>query len=175
LRTFASDRQRARQCGRVARSTASPFRASCSYAGIKAGSGGRSTAARQHENAPEFDGPSPSNPNDNSIQNDPGTLHTYDAASDPANAVDSQGRAYFSCVMFDVFSNANGLFLTQSPAGAEGAFYFNVPSSIAADSTKNFLVVEDNPNGPYAISDENFIAADRSKRRRATRPATTST
>ncbi len=116
---------------------------------------------RQHENAPDFDGPSAANPNNNTIQGDPGTYHTYDAGSDPAVAVDSQGRAYFSCVVFDVFTNANGLYVTQSPAGANGAFYFNIPSSITGNPTKRFLVVEDNPNGPYAISDKNFIAADR--------------
>jgi hypothetical protein len=116
---------------------------------------------RQHENAPDFDGPSAVNPNNNTIQGDPGTYHTYDAGSDPAVAVDSQGRAYFSCVVFDVFTNANGLYVTQAPAGAEGAFYFNIPSSITGTPTKRFLVVEDNPNGPYAISDKNFIAADR--------------
>jgi hypothetical protein len=116
---------------------------------------------RQHENAPELDGPSTANPNDNTIQGDAGTFHTYDAGSDPAVAVDSQGRAYFSCVVFDVFTNANGLYVTQSPAGADGAFYFNIPSSITTNPTKRFLVVEDNPVGPYAISDKNFIAADR--------------
>ena len=61
---------------------------------------------------PDFDGPSAANPNNNTIQGDPGTFHTYDAASDPAVAVDSQGSAYFSCVVFDVFTNANGLFVT---------------------------------------------------------------
>ena len=93
----------------------------------------------------------PDNPNNNTFQGDPGTLHTYDAASDPAVAVDSQGNAYFSCVVFDVFTNANGLFVTQSPAAAKGAFYFNMPSSIAPNPSKHFLVEEDNPNGPFAI------------------------
>jgi len=76
---------------------------------------------RQHENAPEFDGPSAANPNNNTLAHDVGTHHTYDAASDPASAVDSRGRAYFSCVIFDVFSNASGLFATQSPLGANGS------------------------------------------------------
>jgi hypothetical protein len=116
---------------------------------------------RTHENAPDFDGPSAANPNNNTIQGDPGTFHTYDAASDPAVAVDSQGRAYFSCVLFDIFSNANAVMVTQSPAGADGSFYFNVPSSITGNPTKRFLTVEDNPNGPFAITDKEFIAADR--------------
>jgi hypothetical protein len=114
---------------------------------------------RQHENAPDFDGPSAVNPNTNTINGDPGTYHTYDAGSDPANAVDSRGRAYFSCVIFDVFSNASGLYATQSPLGAQGSYYFNVPSSIAATPTKRFLVVEDN-NGAI-FHDKNMISADR--------------
>lgn len=116
---------------------------------------------RQHENAPEFDGPSDANPNNNTIAGDPGTFHTYDAGSDPANAVDSQGRAYFSCVIFDVFSNASGLYVTQSPLGADGSFYFNVPSSISGNPTKRFLVVED--NSPIVFHDKNMISADRYK------------
>jgi hypothetical protein len=119
---------------------------------------------RQHENAPDFDGPSAANPNNNSILNNQGTYHTYDAASDPANAMDSQGRSYFSCVIFDVFSNATGLFTTQSPQGAEGSFYFNVPSSIEAVPTKRFLVVEDNSPGGEVFHDKNMISADRSPR-----------
>ena len=114
---------------------------------------------RQHENAPDFDGPSAVNPNNNTIAGNPGTYHTYDADSDPAIAADSQGRAYFSCVMFDVFYNASGLYVTQSPLGAEGAFYFNVPSSITAVPTKRFLVVED--NSPLIFHDKNMISADR--------------
>jgi hypothetical protein len=35
--------------------------------------------------------------------------HTYDAASDPALAFDGTGRAWFSCVVFDVNSNATAL------------------------------------------------------------------
>src|SRR5262249_39174152 len=99
---------------------------------------------RQHENLPEFDGPSATNPNTNTTQARRGTHHPHDAASDPAIAADSQGRAFFSCVMFDIFSNASGLYVTQSPRGAEGSFYFNVPSSFAKTPTKRFLVVEDN-------------------------------
>jgi hypothetical protein len=114
---------------------------------------------RQHENAPEFDGPSAVNPNTNTIAGDVGTHHTYDAASDPASAVDSRGRAYFSCVIFDVFSNASGLFVTQSPRGANGSYYFNVPSSITGTPTKQFLPVED--NSFFVVHDKNMISADR--------------
>jgi len=114
---------------------------------------------RQHENAPDFDGPSAVNPNRNTIAGDAGTYHTYDAGSDPAIAADSQGRAFFSCVIFDVFSNASGLYVTQSPTGADGSFYFNVPSSIGRTPTKRFLVVED--NSAVVFHDKNMISADR--------------
>jgi hypothetical protein len=109
---------------------------------------------RSRLNAPEFMGPTGSNPNNNTIAPTAGTFHSYDAASDPALAVDSRGRAYFSCVVFDVASNATGLFVTQSPRGAAGSFYFNVPSP----PSKQFMVVEDN-NG-IIFHDKNFIAAD---------------
>src|SRR5438876_131860 len=72
--------------------------------------------------------PTASDPNRHTIAGGPGTGHTYDAASDPAVAMDSRGRGYFSCVMFDVASNASGLFVTQSPEGAHGSFFFNVTS-----------------------------------------------
>jgi hypothetical protein len=110
---------------------------------------------RQRLNAPEFMGPSASNPNNNTIQGTPGTFHTYDVGSDPANAVDAFGRAYFSCVVFDVASFAQGLYVTQSPAPAEGSFYYNVPSP----PSKLFMVVED--NSVEIVHDKNMIAADR--------------
>ncbi|HJZ61160.1 MAG TPA: hypothetical protein VKD47_03275 [Miltoncostaeaceae bacterium] len=107
---------------------------------------------RQRFNDPAGDLTTPAN-KVNSISGDHGTLHTYDAASDPAVAVDSAGRAFFSCVVFDVNSNASGVFVTGSPAGAQGSFYSNVPST-----GKAFMVVED--NGVTAFHDKEFIAAD---------------
>lgn len=83
----------------------------------------------------------------------PGTGHTYDAASDPALAVDSQGRAFFSCVVFDVNSAASGLFTVASVPGAGGSFYNNVPAGGSA-----YVVAEDNT--PLVVHDKNFIAAD---------------
>ena len=112
---------------------------------------------RQRLNAPEFMGPAPGNPNNNTIQGTPGTFDTYDVGSDPANAVDAFGRAYFSCVVFDVASFASGLFVTQSPAPAQGSFYYNVPSP----PSKQFMVVEDNT--VEIFHDKNMIAADRSQ------------
>jgi hypothetical protein len=110
---------------------------------------------RQRTNTPQSMGPDPTNPNNNTIAGGIGTGHTYDAASDPAPAVDSRGRAYFSCVTFDVASNATGVFATQSPRGADGSFYFNVPDA----PNKRFMVVED--NSPLVFHDKEFIAADR--------------
>ena len=48
----------------------------------------------------------PENAGVHTIRGDAGTLHTYDAGSDPAMAFDSEGRGYFSCVAFDLASNA---------------------------------------------------------------------
>jgi len=110
---------------------------------------------RMRTNHPELMGPNPDNPNNNTIAGGDGTNHTYDAASDPAVAVDSHGRAFFSCVVFDVASNASGVFVTQSPQGADGSFFFNIPDA----PDKRFMAVED--NSPLAFHDKNFIAADR--------------
>jgi hypothetical protein len=109
---------------------------------------------RQRTNSPETMGPNPDNPNNNTIDGGEGTGHTYDAGSDPALAVDSKGRSYFSCVTFDVNSNASGLYVTQSPRGADGSFYYNIPDAPA----KRFMVVEDNSG--LVFHDKNFIAAD---------------
>jgi len=110
---------------------------------------------RQRLNDPEDMGPSADNPNDNSIGHDPGTFHTYDAASDPANAVDAFGNSYFSCVIFDVADFAAGIFVTQSPRQAQGSFYYNVPSP----PSKLFMAVED--NNIEIEHDKNMISADR--------------
>src|SRR5262249_2905807 len=117
----------------------------------------------QKENRPENDLPTTSNPNRNTIVGGRGTHHTYDAGSDPAVTFDSSGRAYFSCVLFDINTNASGLLVTQSPQGAGGSFYDNV-----AAAGRNFVVVEDN-NDPDPVTgvfprvvfhDKEFIAAD---------------
>jgi len=92
-------------------------------------------------------------PNQHTITGMPGTLHTYDAASDPAPAFDSQGRAYFTCVTFDIASNASMVFATQSPAGAQGSFFFNL-----TNDNGNFVVVED--NDPNISHDKPFTTAD---------------
>ena len=113
----------------------------------------------QRTNSPNQDVPSAANPNRNTILGGAGTDHTYDAASDPGVAFDSSNRAFFSCVVFDVNSNASGLLVTQSPQGAGGAFYDNVP----APPGRAFVVVEDNaPVGAHQLvfHDKGFITAD---------------
>ena len=101
---------------------------------------------RQHVNSPEDAAP-------NTIADGPGTLHTYDADSDPTLAADNAGNTYFSCVAFDIFSNASMLYVTRSPAGAEGSFYYNVPLA-----GRRFIVAED--NNPGIFHDKQFITAD---------------
>lgn len=107
----------------------------------------------QRENHPELDAPSVSDPNRNTIMGGVGTAHTYDAGSDPAVTFDSSNRAFYSCVLFDVHSNASGLLVTQSPQGAGGSFYDNV-----SPTGRAFVVVED--NSPLVAHDKEFIAAD---------------
>ena len=107
---------------------------------------------RQKLNNPAGQEPTPSDPNRHTIVGGPGTNHTYDVGSDPAVAFDALGRGYFSCVIFDAASNASGLYVTQSPPGAHGSFFFNI-------TNRAFMVVED--NSPLVFHDKNFIAADR--------------
>ena len=108
---------------------------------------------RQKVNNPAGQEPTPRDPNRHTILGGPGTLHTYDAASDPAVAFDSQGQGFFSCVGFDVFSDASMLFVTASPPGAHGSFFFNIPTL-----SRRFIVAED--NNPAVFHDKEFITAD---------------
>jgi hypothetical protein len=93
------------------------------------------------------------NPAGHTVMGGPAAFRTYDAASDPAVAFDSQGRAFFSCVVFDVADLANGILVASSPAGAGGSFFNNVPSTGSA-----YVVVED--NNPAILHDKEFITAD---------------
>jgi hypothetical protein len=85
--------------------------------------------------------------------------HTYDAASDPALAVDGTGRAWFSCVVFDVNTNASGIFVVPSTTGLKGSAYSNVGAG-----TSPFVVAEDASGANFF--DKEFITAD-------TRPGST--
>ena len=96
------------------------------------------------------------NPAAHTVLGGPAAVRTYDAGSDPALAFDSQGRAFFSCVVFDVADNANGILVASSPAGAGGSFYNNVPSG--SPTSSRFVVVEDNNNA--IVHDKEFITAD---------------
>jgi hypothetical protein len=112
-------------------------------------------------NAPDQMLPSAADPNRNTILGDPGTLGIYQRASDPAVGFDSRGRAYFSCVTFDSNTNASGLFVIASPAGARGSYFFNIDTGSQPNNRpilRNFKVVED--NSPLVVHDKNFIAVD---------------
>jgi hypothetical protein len=106
---------------------------------------------RNRINAPESVGP-------HTVQGGIGTGHTYDAFSDPSVAFDAAGNSYFSCVGFDINSNASVVLVAQSPAIAKGSFFFNVPGA-----GSRYVVAEDN-SGPghteFAAHDKPFTAAD---------------
>ncbi len=106
---------------------------------------------RQHLNSPQLDG-------FHTIQGQDGTLHTYDAASDPTVAFDAAGNGYFSCLGFDVFSNASNLFVIQSPAVAKGSSFFNIPAT-----GPTWIVAEDNSSLGFTTAvfhDKQFITTD---------------
>src|SRR5258708_496428 len=96
------------------------------------------------------------NPAGHTILGGPPALRTYDAASDPALTFDSQGRAFFTCVLFDIADNANGILVATSPARARGSFFNNVPPG-SKRSPATFVVVVDN-HEPIAHHKEFIIA-----------------
>jgi hypothetical protein len=79
--------------------------------------------------------------------------HTYDAGSDPALTFDGTGRAWFSCVLFDVNSNASGLAVVPSTPALKGAAYSNLSAG-----TSPFVVTEA-ADGTHFF-DKEFIAGD---------------
>jgi len=90
---------------------------------------------RERINDPESLGPTPADPNSHTIVGGPGTFHTYDADSDPAPAFDSRGRGFFTCIAFDIFSNATLIYATQSPIEAQGSFFFTLDMSAGTSSS----------------------------------------
>jgi hypothetical protein len=108
---------------------------------------------RQRLNDPESLAPTSADPNSHTIVGGQGTFHTYDADSDPAPAFDAHGRGFFTCIAFDVASNANLIYATQSPAAAQGSFFYNLDSA-----GRHFIVDEE--NDPRASLDKPFITAD---------------
>ncbi|PZS36856.1 MAG: hypothetical protein DLM58_00815 [Pseudonocardiales bacterium] len=83
----------------------------------------------------------------------PGTGHTYDAASDPNVTFNGAGVAWYSCVVFDINSNATGLLAVPSTAGLKGSAYANIP----AGSSK-FVVAE--ADDGHVFYDKQFMAGD---------------
>jgi len=83
----------------------------------------------------------------------PGTGHTYDAASDPNVTFNGAGVAWYSCVVFDVNSNASGLFAVPSTVGLKGSAYANVAAGLS-----NFVVAETNDG--HRFFDKQFLAGD---------------
>ncbi|GAC1544819.1 MAG: sialidase family protein [Herpetosiphon sp.] len=108
---------------------------------------------RQKINFPARQEPTAADPNRHTIKGGPGTLHTYDAGSDPTVAFDTQGQGFFSCIAFDVTTDASMLYVTASPAGAQGSFFFNIPTF-----SRKFIVAED--NSPEVFHDKQFITVD---------------
>jgi len=83
----------------------------------------------------------------------PGTLHTYDAASDPNVTFDGQGRAWYSCVVFDLNTNASGLFAVPSTPALKGAAYANIGAGGSP-----YVVAETNDG--HTFYDKQFMAGD---------------
>lgn len=79
--------------------------------------------------------------------------HVYDAGSDPAVTVDGTGRAWFSCVLFDVASNATAVAAVRSTPALKGSAYTNI-----AAGPSPFIVAE-TASGEHFF-DKEFIAAD---------------
>jgi hypothetical protein len=77
-------------------------------------------------NAPDQLLPTASDPNRHTIKGGPGTQHSYDACSDPYLAYDSRGRAFYTCIGFDIASNANIVFVVPSPPSAKGSYFDQV-------------------------------------------------
>lgn len=79
--------------------------------------------------------------------------HVYDAGSDPAVTVDGTGRAWFSCVLFDVASNATAVAATRSTANLKGSAYSNIGAGPSP------FIVTETASGEHFF-DKEFIAAD---------------
>jgi hypothetical protein len=83
----------------------------------------------------------------------PGTFHTYDAASDPAVTFTGTGRAWYSCVVFDIATNASAIFTTRSTPALKGSAYANIP-----DAPSPLVLAETNDG--HTFYDKEFIAGD---------------
>ena len=79
--------------------------------------------------------------------------HTYDAASDPAVTFTGQGIAWYSCVIFDVNTNANAVFASPSTPALKGSAYANI-----AAGASPYVVAE--ADDGHVFFDKEFIAGD---------------
>ena len=79
--------------------------------------------------------------------------HTYDAASDPNVTFNGAGVAWYSCVVFDINTNASGIFAVPSTVGLKGSAYRNIPAG-----PSNFVVAETNDG--HTFYDKQFMAGD---------------
>src|SRR5205823_2647838 len=108
----------------------------------------------QKVNDPSQETPTAADPNSHTLQGDPGNGFTYDGGSDPAVAVDLEGRAFYGNVVFDRVAGFGGAVLVAlSPQGAGGSFYNNIPPF-----SRQYVVEED--NSPAIAPDKPFISAD---------------
>jgi hypothetical protein len=83
----------------------------------------------------------------------PGTLHSYDAASDPAVSITGTGRAWYSCVAFDLNTNASAVFASPSTPELKGSAYADIGAGASP-----YVVAETNDG--HTFYDKEFIAAD---------------
>jgi hypothetical protein len=112
-------------------------------------------------NAPDQLLPTAGDPNRHTIRGGAGTLHSYDACSDPYLAVDSRGRFFYTCIAFDIASNASMVFVTPSPPGAKGSYFDQVPAPFDQSppyTGREHVVSED--NSAAASYDAPKVAAD---------------
>jgi hypothetical protein len=112
-------------------------------------------------NDPEDLLPTADDPNRHTIKGGAGTLHSYDACSDPYVATDSRGRFFYTCVGFDIASNAGLAFVVPSPPGAKGSYFDQVPApeGLSAPYTgREHIIAED--NSAAASYDAPKVAAD---------------
>jgi hypothetical protein len=112
-------------------------------------------------NAPEDLEPTADDPNRHTILGTEGSLHSYDACSDPYLAFDSRGRAFYTCVAFNIVDFASLVFVVPSPAGAKGSYFDQVypPFGLIPPTTGREHIVEED-NSPGASADGPKLAAD---------------
>ncbi|MBJ7599052.1 hypothetical protein [Candidatus Nephthysia bennettiae] len=105
-------------------------------------------------NNPAAEEPTATDPNRHTIVGGDGNFFTYDGGSDPAVAVDLEGRAFYSNIIFDrAAGNGSAVVVAESLSGAAGTFYNDI-----APFSRRYVVAED--NSLLAAHDKEFIVAD---------------